>query len=145
MSDNRPIISFDKEYRVFLSELKEKVLRTQLKASLAANAIVIDFYWELGKEIVRLDNTNHWGAKLIEQLAADLRLEFSEVKGFFRRNLYAIRQWYLFFSTRFEFVPQVVAQLPWGHQRLIINKIEDVDTALPYAKACSKIPGRAIH
>ncbi len=136
MSDDKPILSLDKDYRVFLSELKEKVLRTQLKASMAANAIVVDFYWELGKEIVRLDNTNHWGAKLIEQLATDLRMEFSEVKGFSRRNLYAIRQWYLFLSTRFEFVPQAVAQLPWGHQRLIINKIKDIDVALTYAAAC---------
>ena len=41
--------------------------------------IIIEFYWELGKEIVRLDLANHWGAKLIEQLTTDLRLEFSEV------------------------------------------------------------------
>ena len=136
MNETNPILSFDKEYRLFLSELKEKVRKTQLKASIAANTIIVDFYWELGKEIARLDTTNNWGTKLIEQLATDLRLEFSEVKGFSRRNLYAIRQWYLFFSTRFEFVPQAVAQLPWGHQRLIVNKIKDIDVALTYAVAC---------
>jgi hypothetical protein len=112
MNENNTILSFDKDYRVFLTQLKEKVRKTQLKASITANTIIIEFYWELGKEIVRLDLANHWGAKLIEQLTTDLRLEFSEVKGFSRRNLYAIRQWYLFFSTRFEFVPQAVAQLP---------------------------------
>lgn len=136
MNENTLMLTFDKDYTIFLSELKEKVRKTQLKASIAANTIVVDFYWELGKEIVRLDAANHWGAKLIDQLANDLRLEFSEVKGFSRRNLYAIRQWYLFFSARFEFVPQAVAQLPWGHQRLIINKIKDVDIALNYATAC---------
>lgn len=119
------IISFDNEYRTFLTELKEKVRRTQLRASMAANSVLIDFYWELGKEIVRLETGNHWGTKMIEQLSIDLKLEFSQIKGFSRRNLYAIRQWYLFYSTRYEFVPQAVAQLPWGHQRLIINKKTD--------------------
>jgi len=136
MNENNTILSFDNDYRAFLTELKENVRKTQLKASIAANSIIVDFYWELGKEIVRLDKANHWGAKLIEQLATDLRLEFSEVKGFSRRNLYAIRQWYMFFSTQFEFVPQVVAQLPWGHQRLIINKIKNIEVALCYANAC---------
>ena len=87
------IISFDNDYRDFLVNLKEKVRRTQLKASMAANSVLIDFYWELGKEIVRLETGNHWGTKLIEQLSIDLKLEFSQIKGFSRRNLYAIRQW----------------------------------------------------
>jgi hypothetical protein len=103
---------------------------------MAANSVLIDFYWELGKEIVRLETGNHWGTKLIEQLSIDLKLEFSQIKGFSRRNLYAIRQWYLFYSSRYEFVPQAVAQLPWGHQRLIINKIKDVELAIKYADAC---------
>lgn len=130
------IISFDNEYRTFLTELKEKVRRTQLRASMAANSVLIDFYWELGKEIVRLETGNQWGTKMIEQLSIDLKLEFSQIKGFSRRNLYAIRQWYLFYSTRYEFVPQAVAQLPWGHQRLIINKIKDIELAIKYADAC---------
>ena len=130
------IISFDNDYRNFLLDLKEKVRRTQLKASMAANSVLIDFYWELGKEIVRLETGNHWGTKLIEQLSIDLKLEFSQIKGFSRRNLYAIRQWYLFYSSCYEFVPQAVAQLPWGHQRLIINKIKDVELAIKYADAC---------
>ena len=130
------IISFDNDYRNFLLDLKEKVRRTQLKASMAANSVLIDFYWELGKEIIRLESGNHWGTKLIEQLSIDLKLEFSQIKGFSRRNLYAIRQWYLFYSSSYEFVPQAVAQLPWGHQRLIINKIKDVELAIRYAGAC---------
>ncbi len=129
-------LSFDNEYRAFLTELKEKVRSTQLKASLAANSVLIDFYWELGKEIVRLELGNQWGTKLIEQLSIDLKLEFSQIKGFSRRNLYAIRQWFLFYSSRYEFVPQAVAQLPWGHQRLIINKIKDLELAIRYAEAC---------
>ncbi|OHE17007.1 MAG: hypothetical protein A2X96_08240 [Syntrophobacterales bacterium GWC2_56_13] len=33
------------------------------------------------------------------------------------------------------FVPQPVAQMPWGHTRLIVSKIKDYDEALWYALA----------
>jgi predicted nuclease of restriction endonuclease-like (RecB) superfamily len=49
--------------------------------------------------------------------------------------LYAIRQWYLFYSQHSEFVPQAVAQIPWGHNRLIISKIKNIEQALFYCKA----------
>jgi hypothetical protein len=52
------------------------------------------------------------------------------MKGFSRRNLYAIRQWFLFYSVSSSIVPQPVAQIPWGHNRLIISKIKDIATAL---------------
>ena len=58
MSETNTVLSFDTDYRIFLSELKLKVRNTQIKASLAANSILIEFYWELGKEIVRLQLKN---------------------------------------------------------------------------------------
>ena len=32
-------------------------------------------------------------------------------------------------------MPQAVAQIPWGHNRLIISKIKNLDEALFYAQA----------
>jgi predicted nuclease of restriction endonuclease-like (RecB) superfamily len=75
---------------------------------------------------------------LIEQLAKDLRSEFPRITGFSRRNLYAIRQWYLFYSKKFKKVPQVVAQIPWGHNRLIVSKIKDIDQAIYYSQETVK-------
>ena len=50
------------------------------------------------------------------------------MKGFPRRNLYAIRQWYKFYSAKYQFVPQCVAQIPWGHNRLVISKVKEIET-----------------
>ena len=58
-----------------------------------------------------------------------------DINGFSRRNLYAVHQWYLFYSARSAIVPQAVAQIPWGHNRLIVGKIKDIDEALWYAAA----------
>ena len=49
-----------------------------------------------------------------------------------------MRQWYLFYSHQFEFVPQAVAQIAWGHNRLIITKIKDISEAIFYAQATIK-------
>ena len=64
-----------------------------------------------------------------------MKQDFSEIKGFSRRNIYAILQWYRFYSEKYQFVPQVVAQIPWGHNRLIITKVKNIDEAEFYCRA----------
>ena len=71
----------------------------------------------------------------MEQLSIDLKLSFPEINGFSRRNLYAIRQWYLFYCEVSEFVPQPVAQIPWGHNRLLLSKVKSINEALFYCRA----------
>ncbi len=93
-------------------------------------------YWDLGKDIAEKQNKFNWGSKFIEQIAIELKHEFPEVKGFSRRNIYAIRQWYIFYSAKYQFVPQFVAQIPWGHNRLIISKVKDISEAEFY---CNEI------
>ena len=56
------------------------------------------------------------------------------MKGFSRRNLYRMKQFYAFYADRDEFVPQLVAQIPWGHNDLIIQKIKEKEKALWYVR-----------
>ena len=92
-------------------------------------------YWQLAEAIVQKQKTTQWGESVMERLSIDLRLAFPNITGFSRRNLYAIRQWYLFYSAEYQFVPQLVAQIPWGHNRLIVAKIKDREQALFYCRA----------
>ncbi|AWK03526.1 DUF1016 domain-containing protein [Flavobacterium crocinum] len=125
----------DKNYRKWLEGIKHKIKNAQLKIAVSANTQLIKLYWELASDILQKQKESDWGDAVLEQLSIDLRLSFPNINGFSRRNLYAIRQWYLFYSQRFEFVPQVVAQIPWGHNRLIISKIKEVEQAVFYCKA----------
>lgn len=122
------------EYRKWLENIKHKIKTAQFKTALSVNGQLMDLYWVLAKDIVIKQNESNWGDNILEQLSIDLKIEFPAIGGFSRRNLYAIRQWYLFYSTVSEFVPQSVAQIPWGHNRLIISKIKNVDEALFYCK-----------
>lgn len=126
------------EYRDWIKALKSKIYDTKRKVALSINSQLLELYWEIGKDIVERQENSDWGSKLIEQTATELKHEFPEIKGFSRRNLYAIRQWYKFYSKEYSFVPQSVAQIPWGHNRLIITKIKNVDEALFYCNETIK-------
>jgi predicted nuclease of restriction endonuclease-like (RecB) superfamily len=125
----------DISYNRWLQDFKKRISEMQVRAALSINQVLLELYWELGKNIIEKQNNAIWGNNIIEKLSIDLKHEFPEIKGFSRRNLYAIRQWYLFYSDKFEFVPQAVAQIPWGHNRLIISKIKDIEIAIRYCQA----------
>lgn len=121
------------EYHEWLKTIKSKIRSAQIKAAIAVNQELIQFYWELGKMIVEKQEESKWGGKLIEQLSKDLKKDFPEMAGFSRTNLYAIRKFYIYFSSKTirelltnnseeAIVPQLVGQLPWGHIRLLVDK-----------------------
>lgn len=117
------------EYLNWIKRLKTKIREAQNKVAFSINSQLLELYWELGRELaLRQQNTN-WGSNYIESTALELRTSFPQIKGFSRRNLYAMRQWYLFYSQENEFMPQAVAQIPWGHNRLIVSKIKNLEEA----------------
>lgn len=128
----------DLSYQGWLVELKAKVRSTQLKAAIAVNRELLNFYWELGAEIVAKQANSQWGDRFLQQLSHDLMAEFPDMKGFSLRNLKYVRQWYLFYSTPAESGQQAVAQItqvPWGHNLAIIAKCKDMQEALYYVQS----------
>ena len=97
------------DYYLWIKDIKTRILNAQIKASISVNSTLIELYWNIGKEIVLKQSQSNWGSSIIDELSKELRHDFPEIKGFSRRNIYAVRQWYLFYSQRFENVPQVVA------------------------------------
>ena len=68
------------EYVSWLTEVKSKIQGSRVQTALAVNKKLIDFYLELGEMISEKEST--WGSRLLEQLSADLKSEFSdEFKG----------------------------------------------------------------
>lgn len=65
-----------------------------------------------------------WGGKVIENISADIKSEFPDLKGFSKRNLEYMRK----FSDTYpelEFVQQVVAQISWSHNVVLLDRIKD--------------------
>jgi predicted nuclease of restriction endonuclease-like (RecB) superfamily len=125
-------------YEDFLSDLKTKIRSAQIKAALSVNRELIALYWEIGKAIIEKQEKFGWGFAVVDQLANDLKHEFPEIKGFSRRNLYLIRILYLSYRDESEFVQQLVAQIPWGHNITISEKIKDANERLWYIQQTIK-------
>ena len=97
-------------YRDLLGDIKARVRQAQHRAALSANAEMIRLYWDIGRMIAARQEREGWGAGVIPRLAADLKNELPEQKGFSERNLkYMIR-----FAREYgvpPLVPQAAAQL----------------------------------
>jgi predicted nuclease of restriction endonuclease-like (RecB) superfamily len=123
------------EYSDWLNSIKVQIHNSQIKAALSVNAELISLYWNIGKSIVEKQEIQGWGNSVVEKLSKDLKTHLNNINGFSRTNLFAMRQLYLFYKQHSEFVPQAVGQIPWGHNRLILNKIKDVKQALFYIQS----------
>ncbi len=127
-------------YKKWLEELKSKLRSVQIKAILAVNSHLIEFYWEVGKMIAEKETV--WGAKLIEQVAQDLKKDFADMKGLSRSNLYYAKQFYLFYESQIvqqavgQFEKHSFAQIPWGHNIMIFTKSNDIQEAQFYIQQC---------
>ena len=97
----------NKNYKNWIKELKSKIHSAQIKAALAVNSALIEFYFYLEKSISEKENV--WGSKLIAQTSKDLKTEFPEMKGFSERNIKYCRRFYKFYNNSIG--QQIVAQL----------------------------------
>jgi len=79
-------------YGEMLATLKARVRATQVRASRAANTEVLRLYWSIGHDILERQQTAGWGAKVVTRLAADLRREFPDQRGWSRSNLLNMRR-----------------------------------------------------
>ncbi|HYE76018.1 MAG TPA: PDDEXK nuclease domain-containing protein [Blastocatellia bacterium] len=111
-------------YEDFLLELKTRIRSAQIKAALAANSEMISLYWEIGRGIVERQEKAGWGDEVVDRLSRDLMYEFSATKGFSRANLFRMRAFYLAYRSQPEFVAQVVRQIPWGQNLVLIEKVK---------------------
>ena len=106
----------NKDYKVWLADIKLKVRNAQIKAALKVNTELLTLYWELGANIVAKQAAAKWGDGFLLQLSKDLTAEFPDMKGFSERNLKYIRAWYLFYSQEDTIGQQAVAQLADSNQ-----------------------------
>ena len=133
------------EYKTWIIQLNTRLRSMQMKAAVSVNAALLEFYWELGADIVDNQKNSTWGDGFLKQLSADLMAEFPEMKGFSYRNIRDIRQWYLSYHQDHANWQQAVAtleqkpvlhitQIPWGHNLVIVSKCQSTQEALYYVE-----------
>ena len=105
------MIKNNSDYRQWLTELKSKIRRSQIKAAVKVNTELLLLYWDLGQDIVLRQLESAWGSGFFEQLSKDLRSEFLHLKGFSETNLKYCKRFYLFYAQQDIIRQQVVDEL----------------------------------
>ncbi|MBU0501068.1 MAG: DUF1016 family protein [Gammaproteobacteria bacterium] len=119
-------------YADWLANLKSRIHTAQQRATLAVNRELVLLYWKIGRDILARQSEQGWGAKVIERLAQDLRAAFPDMKGFSPRNLKYMRAFAEAWPDA-EFVQQAAAQLPWGHNLVLLDRLSTLEERRWYA------------
>ena len=147
-------------YGELLGEIKGRIRQGQVKAALSINTEMILLYGDVGKMIHDRQQQEGWGTGVIPRLSRDIRNELPELKGFSERNIGRMIAFFRNYSTDTDFLPQPVAkletpvesqaaitqnayprivqellaQIPWGHNVLLMEKLKDLPIRLWYAR-----------
>ena len=121
-------------YLALLSNLKARISSAQVRAAVAVNTELVVLYWQVGTALNGQVQAAGWGAKILDQLARDLKLAFPELGGFSPRNLRYMRQFAAAWPAP-EFWQPVVARLSWSHHLILLEKLDNEDQRLWYAQA----------
>ena len=118
------------EYLSIIENIKHEINAAQYRAAVHVNADMLLLYYDIGCVI---NEHKTWGSKFIDNLAADIRLAFPKGKGYSVRNLKYMAKFAETYAER-EFVQQVVAQIPWGHNIVILDKVNNLEERKWYIK-----------
>ena len=83
------------------SEITTLIQRARSSALKAVNTELINLYWQVGEYISRRIAAASWGEKTVDELATYLKRNHPELKGFNRRGLYRMKQFYDTYSTSY--------------------------------------------
>ena len=118
------------------SEIATLVRERRKRALQAVNHELVSLYWEVGKNLHLKTQTDNWGEKTIEALANYLKSEHPDLKGFSRRGLYRMKQFYETYPG--EIVSPAVTQLSWSHNLLILSQSKSPEEREFYLEAVAK-------
>ena len=145
-------IGAEKSYVAWIADLKRRYRATQIKAAVAVNSAMLEFYWTLGMDISSKYPGKKRNIGFFDNLSNDLCLGIKNPVGLSARSLKYSLAFYQLYSYRQQLVAdnddaaylQQLAEdngvadlmkIPWGHHIVIIGKSKgDRDKALFYVR-----------
>lgn len=107
------------------------------RAMKAVNAELIQMYWSVGAYLSELCSASSFGDKIIDEVASYIAQENPNIKGFNRRGLYRMKQFYETYKDD-EFVTPLVTQISWTNHLLIMSGSKTADERHFYMALCAK-------
>lgn len=122
MPNENPLVQSENAF----TEIKNLIDQARYEALKSVNRALIQLYWQIGAFISQKLAQADWGEKAIDQLAAYLNQFGADYKGFNRRNLYRMRQFYEAYPEP-AIVSALLTQLSWTNHLLILSKTKTLE------------------
>ena len=107
------------------------------RALKAVNAELIQMYWDVGACLSDLCARSEFGDGIIDQVASFIARENPSIKGFNRRGLYRMKQFYEAYRGD-EFVSPLVTQISWTNHLLILSGCKSREERHFYLALCAR-------
>ncbi len=107
------------------------------RAYQAINTELVGLYWELGAYISKKIASAEWGDGVVDELAATIARQYPGMRGYTRRNLFRMRQFFEVYRGQKKVSP-LVTQLPWTHHLIILGQTKLPDERYFYMLAAIK-------
>lgn len=134
MKTENELTLIDKEYKVWISQIKKQIRGAQIKASIAVNEDMLELYWSIGKDISEKSFEKNYGSKFFEKTSLELKTEFPDAQGFSVTNLKYMKRFYKFYEPiRHQLGDEFNANIftiPWRHHIEIFTRAKSIDEAL---------------
>lgn len=104
------------------TEIASLIQQSRNNALRAVNAELVNLYWNVGAYISQKLQHSEWGDKTVSELAKYLKQNEPDLKGFDRRGLYRMVQFYETYVLE-EFVSPLVSQIEQQQGKEIVSPV----------------------
>lgn len=133
----RPGPVADASQEAAFAEVLAMIQAARGRALAAVNTELIDLYWRVGEYISRKLETAAWGEGVVDSLAAYIAQRNPGLRGFTRRGLFRMRQFYETYRNE-EKVSALLTQLPWTHHLLILSRCKRAEEREFYLRLAAR-------
>ena len=149
-------------------EVVQLIQQARSNAYKAVNVELVNLYWQVGEYISKRVATASWGDKTVDELANYLQKHYPDLKGYNKRGLYRMKQFYETYATspfaspvatqiqdlgnqndtivspavtqleRTDIRNSVLAKTSWSHHLVILSRTKTAEEREFYVRLCIK-------
>lgn len=119
------------------SQIISIIEEARSRALRAVNAELIQMYWNVGGYLSNLCANATFGDKVIDEVASYIASSGTNIKGFNRRGLYRMKQFYETYKGD-EFVSALLTQISWTNHLQILSGAKSIEERHFYLQLCAK-------
>lgn len=125
----------DKNELIDFSYILKLIETHRQNAYRKVNEELVTMYYEIGKYLSEKVASEKWGTKVIDSIAQEINNIYPTFKGFDRRGLYRMIQFYETYKDN-EIVSPLVTQISWTNNLMILSSTSSIEEKEFYIKLC---------